>query len=329
MFSRTRTLSLLAVSLTAVAAQACGSSKSDKPPAAQAASSASGAAAAGTASPATAPGTAAPTKAVAAAVAVAAPADLARALEGDWADRFLEIALAQEPCAVRVPRLEALADAAAQAGQRVWQAEIAGGIATCLAIEGDADEAVAHLARAVELGFSDCFYLRSDEQMKKLAGRPAFDALLAKIQTSLADVQEMAWTVAEYSAIFHDTNMMVTDNVNRVDRELTVVPQSAVPTRPTSDQSVIASRAMLLAVQRYQVAMAFQSDRSRIEHNTSMDIIDSVGDSPSGRSTDSAQTISRLAAAENAGIRRRAVEARAFKPSGASTAVVACDAIPE
>lgn len=306
----------------AVVLAACGGSKSEE------AKGGVGAAPPVQAGAPAVPGSAVPSSAIGATTS-AAPANLGKALEGDWADRLLAIMVEQPKCASRIGALEALAAEAATAGQTVWQGETLAAIANCLASEKQPEQAVSRLAQAVELGYSDCYFLRSDEHMKSLAGTPGYDAVLAKLKTSLADVQETAWTVAEYQAVFHDTSMMITEEMNRVDSEITKVSQSAVPTRPTTSASVVAGRAMLLAVQRYQQVAVLQADKQRVEHNTSMGIIESMGDGAGGGTSDLRIRQSRLAAADAAGARRRAVEARAFKPSGASTEMVACSSIPD
>lgn len=101
----------------------------------------------------------------------AGPGRLSKVLEGDWADRLLAIVLEQGNCTGRLPKLEALATAAERAGQPVWQAEIVAVVATCFASEGNGDQAIALRGRALDLGFGDCFFLRTDKDIQRLAGR--------------------------------------------------------------------------------------------------------------------------------------------------------------
>jgi hypothetical protein len=256
--------------------------------------------------------------------------DLSKMAQGNWSDKILEVALQHETCETRGPALANLAKEAEAAGQPGWTAVLLANVAGCLAEQGELDQAMVRLTRAVDLGLTDCFYLRTDPQMKKLAGRDDFAGLLDRIRTSPADVHEIAWQAAEMQAIMHDTSMMISENMNRVDGDQTVVPQSALPTRDTRDPAVIAGRLLLSSLQAHQKGMVLQSDQSRISHNVNMNIIDNMGDGTGGgRSSPQRVQQSRMLAQQAAQQRAQQVAQRAFKDSGASTEVVACSAIPD
>ncbi|MCB9560058.1 MAG: hypothetical protein H6709_07320 [Kofleriaceae bacterium] len=259
----------------------------------------------------------------------AAPAnDLAAVATGDWADRLLQVALGAPDCAARVPALEAYATEAEQGGQPVWAAEALVAVASCQAGAQQAEDALAHLQRAVALGYADCYFVRTDPGLTSLEDQQGYAAATGQMTLTMADVRELAWLTAEFQTILHDTNMMITENMNRVDGDFTVVPASAAPTRATANQSVAAGRVMLAALQRYQQAMVFQADKQRIEHNTTMAVIDSMGD-PSGRDSPRNVQQSRLLAQQAAQQRAAAVDARAFSAGDASTERVRCSDIPD
>jgi hypothetical protein len=237
---------------------------------------------------------------------------------GKWEDRLLQAALTGKDCNAKIKSYTAIARDAERAGVKTWAAIAYMNAASCSTTDSNAT--VAFAARAVKLGFADCVFFAVDKKLYSvLKSSPKGRALLARIKMSPADYAESMWQASEAQAIMHDTNMMITENVNRKDRNWTVVPQSRIPTRSTPSRYIRANRAVLRWLQKYQKVMVQRSDQSRISHLTNMTIINS-GRGPSPQQV----MMSARLALQRAQRRAAAVKARAFKGTRASTKPRAC-----
>ncbi len=192
-------------------------------------------------------------------------------------------------------------------------------IATLHAMLGNRDRALVLIDHAVQSGFDDCVAVQR-EQLKAFRSNPGFNEMLSRIRISEADLKEIYWLRAEFQNVSHDTKMMITENINRVDTGITVVPQSAVPVRHTTSPGVLFNRELLQMLQQIQRGYVFQADKLRISHVTKMTIISS---GPSAQQV----ALSSTYAQQNAAKRKLAIEARRFTPSpGASTTPLPCSA---
>jgi hypothetical protein len=114
--------------------------------------------------------------------------------------------------------------------------------------------------------------------------------------------------------------MMISENINRVDAGMTVVPQSAIPIRETASPGVLFNRELLKMMHQRQRQYVLQADKLRMSHVTKMTII-------SGGPSAQQVTFSSTYAQRNAEERKRAVEARRFAlPPGVGTTPRPCGA---
>jgi hypothetical protein len=97
--------------------------------------------------------------------------------------------------------------------------------------------------------------------------------------------------------------MMITDNVNRVDQQETEIPQSQLPTRPTTSVGVLYWREQLLLMQRAQKEFVRKSDQERMAHAATMGVI--AGTSSSA-ALESARNAHAAAESRKTEIRKRA-----------------------
>jgi hypothetical protein len=141
--------------------------------------------------------------------------------------------------------------------------------------------------------------------------------VVAEMKITQADLRELVWLKAEVLHAHHDARMMIIENTNRLDHQITDVPQSQLPTRPTASAGVLYWRQLLLLVQRMQRDYAGRADLARMKHATTMAII-SGGISPSA-ALESARKAK--VAAES---RRAAIRARAFVPAASSGPAKPC-----
>lgn len=180
---------------------------------------------------------------------------------------------------------------------------------------GRMDAALRALARAVELGFDDCLTPRQGATPSPLLGHPQAKDLLNRMTIGAADYQELGWLRMEIARVEHEAKLMITENVDRVDQQPTEIPQSAVPSRPTSSVGVLYNRQQLRLMQAAQKRSVQLSDEERMEHLVGMQIAGAGVDSAA--MVESARQASQRAAALKADIRRRA-----FRPPAAATAEV-------
>ena len=111
-------------------------------------------------------------------------------------------------------------------------------IAELYAELNEADDAIAALNNAVQLGFDDCLTPRTSKRLAKILRNPRTTQALAGMKITESDFRELVWLKSEVEHAEHDARMMITDNINRVDQQDTEIPQAQVPTRPTRSAGV-------------------------------------------------------------------------------------------
>ena len=171
----------------------------------------------------------------------------------------------------------------------------------------ESDNAIAALGRAVQLGFDDCITPRSAERLATVLKNPRARQVLAGMNIGEADFRELVWLKAEAQNAHHDARTMIIENTNRLDHQVTEIPQSKLPTRPTTSAGVLYWRLQLLAVQKIQRDYVRRADLSRMKHVTTMGII-------SGGISASAALESARRAQAAAESRKAAIRSRAFVP---------------
>lgn len=212
-----------------------------------------------------------------------------------------------------------IAKRAETAGAKAQAADLWGAMASCYARSGNTAAGARALSRALRLGFGDCFYLKNDAAMKKL---PNYTAALRSVRISPADMHELRWAVSEVTAISHDTKMMIVANMNRKDTGSTLVFPTTIPSRHTSNKTVLLYRWLLLHLMQNQRMMVMRSDQSRIRHLTNMNIIRNMG---TGGSNSARMRMMSVRIAQQAARRRKAsVAARAYHAKGLSTRARTC-----
>ncbi len=191
-------------------------------------------------------------------------------------------------------------------------------IAALHAAMGNKDRALAMIEQAIQSGFDDCPALQQREELQSIRSDPRFRELHSRVRVSEADLKEIFWLKAEIESVRHDTKMMITENMNRVDSGITVVTQSAIPIRATTSPAVLYYRELLKDTLRSQRSYVFEADKLRMQHLTRMTIIS--GGASSAQAARSLQFAESAAAA-----RKRAIEARKFSlPPGAATTPRPC-----
>lgn len=169
----------------------------------------------------------------------------------------------------------------------------------------EGNNAIAALGRAVQLGFDDCLTPRSAERLAGVLRDPRAAKVLAGMKISEGDFHELVWLKAEAQNAHHDARTMIIENTNRLDHGITEIPQSQLPTRPTTSAGVLYWRLQLLAVQKIQRDYVRRADLSRMKHVTTMGII-------SGGISTSATLESARRAQAAAESRKAAIRSRAF-----------------
>ena len=192
-------------------------------------------------------------------------------------------------------------------------------IATLHTMLGNRDRALVLMDQAVQSGFDDCVAVQREE-LKAFRSDSGFNEMLSRIRISEADLKELYWLKAELLNVSHDTKMMITENINRVDAGMTVVLQSPIPVRETASPGVLFNRELLKMMHQRQRRYVLQADKLRMSHVTKMTII-------SGGPSAQQVALSSSYAQRNAEERKRAIEARKFAlPPGVGTTPRPCSA---
>src|SRR3954447_2799807 len=175
----------------------------------------------------------------------------------------------------------------------------------------DGDNAIAALNRAVQLGYDDCLSVRASEHLVTILKNPKATQALAAMKITEADFRELFWLKSEVQYAEHDARMMITENMNRVDQQVTEIPQAQLPTRATNSAGVLYWRQQLLLIQKAQIEYVNQSDQQRMVHAATMGVI-------SGSSSSAALQSARLARMR-AESRQAEIRKRAFVPARTSS----------
>lgn len=170
----------------------------------------------------------------------------------------------------------------------------------------ETDNSVAALGRAVQLGFDDCLTPRASKRLATVLKNPKATQVLEGMKITEADFRELIWLKSEVEHAEHDARMMITANINRVDHELTEIPQAKLPTRATTSAGVLYWRQQLLLMQKAQREYVKKSDEERIVHAAQMGMV-------AGSSSSAALASARQAQA-TADSRRAEIRQRAFVP---------------
>ena len=186
-------------------------------------------------------------------------------------------------------------------------------IAEIYAVLNDPVNAIAAFGRSVQLGFDDCITPRGSERLAAILKNPKANEALATMKISEADFRELIWLKAEVQNAHHDAKMMIIENTNRLDTQITQVPQSQLPVRSTNSAGVLYWRQLLLMVQKIQRYYVGQADLQRMKHVTTMAII--RGGSSASAAAESARRAQAAAQSREAEIRKRAF-APMSTPSG-------------
>lgn len=168
----------------------------------------------------------------------------------------------------------------------------------------DADNAIAALNRAVQLGFDDCITPRSSERLTTVLKNPKATQVLAGMKIAEADFRELVWLKSEVQHAEHDARIMITENINRIDQQATEIPQAQLPTRPTNSAGVLYWRQQLLLMQRAQREFVKKSDEERMKHAATMGVIQ--GGASQSASLESARKARAAAESRKTEIRKRA-----------------------
>ena len=94
-------------------------------------------------------------------------------------------------------------------------------IAELYGVLNDTDNALAALSRAAQLGFDDCITPRNAERLAATLKNPKANEVLAGMKITEADLQELIWLKAEVQNAHHDAKMMIIENTNRLDTQIT------------------------------------------------------------------------------------------------------------
>ena len=168
----------------------------------------------------------------------------------------------------------------------------------------EADNAIAALGRAVQLGFDDCLTPRASQRLAATLKNPQAAQALAGVRITEADLRELVWLKSEVGHAEHDARMMITENINRVDQQPTEIPQARLPERPTTSAGVLYWRQQLLLMQRAQREFVKKSDEERMTHAAASGVI--VGGASQSAALESARRARAAAEARRAEIRKRA-----------------------
>jgi tetratricopeptide (TPR) repeat protein len=168
----------------------------------------------------------------------------------------------------------------------------------------ETDNAIDALSRAVQLGFDDCLSPRASGHLATILKNPKATQALAEMKITETDFRELVWLKSEVEHADHDTRMMIIENINRLDQQLTEIPQAQLPTRPTTSAGVLYWRQQLLLMQKLQREYVRKSDEERMKHAVTMSVIGG-GVSPSAM-LESARRAQVAAESRKAEIRKRA-----------------------
>jgi hypothetical protein len=192
-------------------------------------------------------------------------------------------------------------------------------IATLHMLLGNRDRALGLIGQAVQSGFDDCGAPQR-EALNALRSDSGFTEMVSRMRISEADLNELRWLKTELLNVSHETKMMITENINRVDGGMTVVWQSAIPVRETSSPGVLFNRELLRMMHQRQRGYVLQADKLRISHVTKMTII-------SGGPSAQQVSLSSAYAQRSAEERKRAIDARRFAvPPGVGATPRPCGA---
>jgi len=172
---------------------------------------------------------------------------------------------------------------------------------------GDRRAAAAALREALEAGFDDCQSALKSENLAAVVNAPDVRERLRTVSLSEQDALEIAWLKTEVEHAEHDAKTMIIENVNRVDQQETVVPQAAVPTRPTESAGVHYWRQQLRIMQAAQRTYVLASDRERMVHAATLR-------STAGGANSAAIAESGRQARARADSRKLEIQRRAFNP---------------
>jgi hypothetical protein len=171
---------------------------------------------------------------------------------------------------------------------------------------GDRKAATAALLRAFELGFDDCQSPLKSDHLAGVVKDSGVQARIRNVALAEPDYLEIVWLQSEVGHAEHDAKMMITENMNRVDQQETIVPQSSIPSRPTESAGVLYWRQQLRIMQAAQRRYVLESDRERMVHAATMQTMGGAGGS-------AAVVESARRARTRAEARRLDIQRRAFK----------------
>jgi hypothetical protein len=175
----------------------------------------------------------------------------------------------------------------------------------------ETDNAIAALNNAVQLGFDDCLSPRTSKGLATVLKNPKATQVLAAMKISEADFRELVWLKSEVDHADHDARMMITANINRLDQQMTEIPQAELPTRPTHSAGVLYWREQLLLIQRVQREFVQKLDLERMKHAATMGVL--------GGTSQSAVLESARQARVAAESRKADIRKRAFVPAPTSS----------
>ena len=183
------------------------------------------------------------------------------------------------------------------------------------------EKAISYFEKAVEFGYCDFIALHHTPAYRPLFKNEKFQAIYRKMRISPADMRELYWIYSELQFIFHDTSMIITENMNRPDSDYTQVPQAAISTRVPQSPTILSGRQVVWMAQRYQREMVMASDISRINHNMNRNIIDNMNSGSSNHQSNKMYQIQQsIRMARERAIRRQnaALSRRFLLPEGIS-----------
>ncbi len=191
-------------------------------------------------------------------------------------------------------------------------------IATMHSALGNTERALVMLEQAIRSGFDDCISIQQDADLKPIRNHPRFQELYSRVRISEVDLKELYWLKSEVQNISHDTKMMITESMARLDGGSTIFSRSMIPVRETASPGVLFKREFVKVSQQKQREYVLKADTARIRHLTNMTII------KGGASSEQAARSSYLAG-RAAEARKRAIDARGFSlPPEAGTTPRPC-----
>jgi hypothetical protein len=227
----------------------------------------------------------------------------ARAAQRDYTDQLIKLAELSDNQQYR-EAIDGYRSLQAQPGTPAWlKAGCEYEIAELYGALNEADNAIAALNRAAQLGYDDCISPRASKRLATVLKHPKAAQAFAAMLITEADFRELVWLKSEVEHAEHDARMMITDNINRVDQQGTEIPQAELPTRPTTSAGVLYWRQQLLLIQKAQREFVNKSDEERMVHAATMGVISGASQSAVLESARRAQA---TAASRKAEIRKRA-----------------------